>query len=85
MFMVAALAIFDLMYTTRILRLGGSELNKIMVWVMAAFGNSWSAVKYGVTMGAVASANDIALYGGVIVMGYVVYRNRNVYLSMLPR
>jgi len=76
---LAALQIWDIILTTRILRAGGRELNGVMAWLMAVAGNGWPAVKYGVGMGAAAwaaSAGHVWLiWLFVAVMALVVDHN----------
>jgi hypothetical protein len=52
LFILAGLQIWDVWLTTKILRAGGRELNGIVAGIMAATGNAWGAVKYGIGMGA---------------------------------
>lgn len=76
---LAALQIWDIILTTRILRAGGRELNGVMARIMAVAGNGWIAVKYGVGMGAAAwaaSAGHVWLIWLIIaVMAAVVAHN----------
>lgn len=76
---LAALQIWDIILTLRILRAGGRELNGIMAWIMAVAGSGWPAVKYGVGMGAAiwaASAGHVWLIWLIIaVMAAVVAHN----------
>lgn len=76
---LAALQIWDIILTTRILRAGGRELNGIMAWIMAVAGNGWLAAKYAVGMGAgiwAASAGAVWLIWLIIaVMAWVIHHN----------
>lgn len=49
---LAALQVWDIWLTTRILRAGGREMNGIVRALMEVAGNGWGAVKYAGGMGA---------------------------------
>lgn len=76
---LAALQIWDIILTTRILRAGGRELNGVMAHIMAVAGNGWFAAKYGLGMGAAiwaASAGQWWLIWVIIgLMGWVIDHN----------
>ena len=76
---LAALQIWDISLTTKILRAGGRELNGVMAALMAATGNAWGAVKYAGSMGAgialAATGNAWAIWPIIAVMALVVDHN----------
>ena len=76
---LAALQIWDIILTTRILRAGGRELNGVMAQIMAVAGNGWFAAKYGLGMGAAiwaaASGHGWLIWLFVAVMALVVDHN----------
>lgn len=79
LFILAALQIWDIWLTTKIMRAGGRELNGLMASLMAAVGNGWGAVKYGVGMAAAlwaaASGHGWIIWPIIAVMAMVVDRN----------
>lgn len=79
LFILAALQIWDIWLTTRILRAGGRELNGVMAALMAATGSAWGLVKYVVAMGAgiwLAKAGMTwAIWPIIAVMALVVDHN----------
>jgi len=76
---LAALQIWDISLTTKILRAGGRELNGIVAGIMAATGNAWGAVKYAGAMGAgialAAGGYGWAIWPIIAVMAMVVDHN----------
>lgn len=76
---LAALQIWDVALTTKILRFGGRELNGIMAGIIAATGNAWGAIKYAGAMGAAllaaASGHGWLIWVAIVVMAAVVYHN----------
>lgn len=76
---LAGLQIWDIWLTTKILRAGGRELNGIVAGIMAATGNAWGAVKYGLSMGAAiwaaASGHGWIIWPIIAVMAGVVDHN----------
>lgn len=76
---LAGLQIWDIWLTTKILRAGGRELNGIVACIMAATGNAWGAVKYGLGMGAAiwaaASGHGWIIWPIIAVMAGVVDHN----------
>ncbi len=82
--LLAALAILDIAFTTKILRLGGTELWPPMVWAQATFSNGWGAIKYGLTVGAALLWGDqpLLLVVAIVIMTYVVWRNYKILKSM---
>lgn len=83
-FILATLAILDVAFTTRILRLGGSEMHPVMVWAQAAFSNGWGVVKYGVTVSAAIAWHDRPglLWAAIAVMAVVVASNWRIMRGM---
>lgn len=76
---LAALQVWDIWLTTRILRAGGRELNGIVRALMAAAGNGWGAVKYAGGMGAgivlAATGHGWAIWSIIGIMALVVDHN----------
>lgn len=76
---LAGLQICDIWLTTKIIRAGGRELNGIVAGIIAATGNAWGAVKYGVGMAAAlwaaASGHGWIIWPIIAVMAMVVDRN----------
>ena len=79
LFILAALQIWDIWLTTKILRAGGRELNGVMAVIMATTGSAWSLVKYVVAMGAGVALAKAGLTGAIwpiiAVMALVVDHN----------
>ncbi len=76
---LAALQIWDVALTTKILRAGGRELNGIVASIMAAAGGGWGPVKYGLGMGAsvlmAAAGHGWMIWIAIVVMAAVVDHN----------
>lgn len=79
LFVLAALQIWDIALTTKILRAGGREMNGIVAGIMAAAGNGWGPVKYGLATAAAiwaaASGHAWMIWPGIAVMAMVVDHN----------
>ena len=76
---LAALQIWDIILTSRILRAGGREMNGVMAQLMAVTGNGWPGAEYAIGMGTAilaASAGHVWLIWLIIaVMALVVDHN----------
>ena len=88
-FLLMALAVMDVYYTDKIIKLGGSELNPFIDKLMEQFGAGWKPIKILVTVVGVVLAFVLSQVFGVYfmvaavsIMAYVVKRNKDIYQRM---